>query len=338
MLFKNKFSSIYNFLPEGCRLCWKGAKMVLFVTGRCKLKCWYCPISDERKGKNVVYANERPVKNFVDALREAREMNALGMSITGGEPLLNTQIINKTLTYIRYFKKRFKPFHVHLYTYGYTINQHVLRLLENAGLDELRFHSFLPNKIKEAVKFGFNVGIETPCIPGNEKKLKEIVDFCAKISKIKQVFLNLNEFEFSETNWQEMRKHGFKPIGESYAVKGSLELGEKILQYAARKSVNAHFCSVKTKFMLQLVERLKRRVKNIKRPWQKINKYGYLVYGEVKCNKKLAEKWKVHYKGHNLAETSVEKARELAKKYKVEAWKVTLFPIYKPWIFERAKL
>jgi pyruvate formate-lyase activating enzyme-like uncharacterized protein len=37
--------------------------MVLFVTGRCHRTCWYCPLSRERKGLDVVYANDQKVSS-----------------------------------------------------------------------------------------------------------------------------------------------------------------------------------------------------------------------------------------------------------------------------------
>ncbi len=37
--------------------------MVLFVTGRCNTGCYYCPVSFEKKGRDVIYANELKVSN-----------------------------------------------------------------------------------------------------------------------------------------------------------------------------------------------------------------------------------------------------------------------------------
>ena len=71
--------------------------MVLFVTGLCPNSCFYCPLSDERRGKDLVFANERSIKNDEDLLKEAELMNALGTGITGGEPLMK---IERVLHYI----------------------------------------------------------------------------------------------------------------------------------------------------------------------------------------------------------------------------------------------
>jgi len=46
-------------LSRGCSICQQGAKMVLFITGRCSRTCWYCPLSSQRKGKDDIYANEK---------------------------------------------------------------------------------------------------------------------------------------------------------------------------------------------------------------------------------------------------------------------------------------
>ena len=105
-------------IPKGCQFCLKGAKVVLFLNGICQKPdhcSWYCPISEERKGKNNTFADEIQVFSNDDLLIEITKINAKGMSITGGEPLLKSNL-EKTLDYIKYVKTiKGKKFHIHLY-------------------------------------------------------------------------------------------------------------------------------------------------------------------------------------------------------------------------------
>ena len=58
-------------LPKGCQMCVKGQKLVLFVTGLCPRNCFYCPISEKKHKKDVVYADEWPIKNEKEILKLA---------------------------------------------------------------------------------------------------------------------------------------------------------------------------------------------------------------------------------------------------------------------------
>ncbi|WNY22849.1 hypothetical protein MmiHf6_01340 [Methanimicrococcus hongohii] len=129
--------SYSTFLPDGCLCCRKGAKMVLFVTGICRKTCFFCPLSVERKNKDVIFANERAVYSDSDVLEEARSMNAEGTGITGGEPLLE---LERVIHYIHLLKNEFgKNHHIHLYT-STAPSENDLKELADAGLDEIRFH------------------------------------------------------------------------------------------------------------------------------------------------------------------------------------------------------
>ncbi|MCD6522384.1 MAG: radical SAM protein [Candidatus Diapherotrites archaeon] len=320
--------------PKGCILCHRGAKLVLFVTGRCTEKCWYCPISLERAGKDVVYANERPVRNDRDIIKEAKEMNALGAGITGGEPLL---VVDRVCRYIELLKSTFgKRFHIHLYTYGKLATEENVEKLEQAGLDEIRFHVFEHFEwLEPALKTNMDVGIEIPVIPGDWKRLKRVVDFCAE----KDIFLNLNELEFSDSNWKRMKRHGMKHDEYTNAVTGSKKLALKVLRYAEKRGVKAHFCSVFVKHGVQLTRRLKRRANVIKKPWEKVNRYGLIVKGVIDGHKEIAKKEGLYYnRKKKRIETDVETARKIAKKYSVKAWKVLEWPVYEPWDFEKSPI
>ena len=86
--------------------------MVLLITGRCSTGCFYCPLSLEKKGRDVLYANERKCTTDEEVLDEARMIGAEGTGITGGDPV---QSIERTLHFIRLLKGEFgERHHIHL--------------------------------------------------------------------------------------------------------------------------------------------------------------------------------------------------------------------------------
>ena len=208
-IIEDKTGSFYSYLSDGCRLCQEGAKMVLFVTGLCPKSCFYCPLSHERRGKDLVFANERSIKSDEDLLKEAELMNALGTGITGGEPLLK---IERALHYIRLLKAAFgKEHHIHLYT-SLAPSRQILEKLADADLDEIRLHppqecwEYLKNSpyataLKNAKELGIEAGIEIPTLEGAEK--------VAAFAEEMEVFLNLNELEFSDNNSDALLRNGF---------------------------------------------------------------------------------------------------------------------------------
>ncbi|WP_440956287.1 radical SAM protein [Methanosarcina sp. Mfa9] len=277
--------SFYNYLPEGCQFCQQGAKLVLFVTGLCPKSCFYCPLSDERRGKDLVFANERPVINDADLLEEAKLMDALGAGITGGEPLLK---IDRVLHYISLLKSSFgKEHHIHLYT-AMAPDRETLEKLAKAGLDEIRFHppqeiwdkleqSPYSKAVKNAKDLEILAGIEIPALEGAEK--------VAAFAEKEGIFLNMNELEFSENNSEALLGRGFVLESDtSNAVAGSLEHAKTALS-ACKK---AHFCSSSYKDAVQLRKRLQRIAKNTAREFDEVTEDGTLMYGVIEGETLLA--------------------------------------------------
>lgn len=182
MIKKMECGSISNGqIAKGCESCINGSKMVIFITGICEYKCYYCPISTERKGRDVTYANECKVTSYDDIVTEAKTMDATGTGITGGDPLVS---IDRTVHVIQLLKNKLgNSHHIHLYTANLNIEK-VLRL-EAAGLDEIRFHPSIEvwmNMDKTQLESiisstDMDVGIEVPSIPGMDTELNELVDY-----------------------------------------------------------------------------------------------------------------------------------------------------------------
>ncbi|PIN86692.1 radical SAM protein [Candidatus Woesearchaeota archaeon CG10_big_fil_rev_8_21_14_0_10_44_13] len=270
-------------LAEGCRLCVEGHKLVLFVTGLCPRNCFYCPISDTKKDKDVVYANEWRLGNEDDTraiIEEARLTEAKGASLTGGDPLLP---LNRSVRYIRMLKRRFgKKFHIHLYASLGLMAEKSLAKLYNAGLDEIRIHPDFEDrkhwqKIDLINKFNWRVGMEIPAIPGWKKKTEEMIDyFMDKVD-----FLNINELEISDTNAQHLVERGFIPKNRiSYGIKGSQQLAFHLLRkYGKRLPI--HYCTTTLKDKVQLANRMKIRAKNAAKPYDLVTEDGMLFRGAL---------------------------------------------------------
>jgi len=247
--------------------------MVLFITGRCHRSCWYCPLSSERKGKDVIFANEHRVTSPSEAISEAENMNALGTGVTGGEPLLVTDRVTE---YCRTLKEHFGKRHqIHLYTAKAPTEDDLVRL--KGIVDEIRLHppqecwdgildSEYLRSAKRAKELGFEVGIEVPALPGLEKLAPALpyIDF-----------LNINELEWGETNAGEMRRRGFVLTDDVHnAVAGAREWAGSV-----EGDSRVHFCSSAFKDSVQLRERLKRTAKKTARPFDEITEDGTIVYG-----------------------------------------------------------
>ena len=270
-------SLLLGDMPQGCRLCIKGAKLVLFLTGLCRQACYYCPLSEKRRGRDVVYANERPVRSIRDIIEEARLMDALGTGITGGDPSLR---FRRTLRYIQLLKGEFgRRHHIHMYCGGELSKAQLLKL-KQAGLDEIRFHTWSVKPVQLALQAGLKAGVEVPAIPNEHAR---IISLFRDLDRIGCDFINLNELEFSDTNLPQLKVRGFEARSdESMAVKGSEETAVRALRWAAANTaLNIHYCPSALKDAVQLRNRLKRRAKNVMRRHEVVTEEGLLVKGII---------------------------------------------------------
>jgi len=338
------FSKKIGSIAKGCSQCVKGQKLVFFVTGICPRKCYYCPISDKKYQYDVIYANERHVKNIHQIIEEAKACDAKGAGFTGGDPLCK---LFRTTFSIRQLKKEFgKKFHIHLYTSFDLVNEKSLKQLYNAGLDEIRLHANISNnrlwnKIELVKEFNWAVGIEIPVIPGKLKETKKLIDyFQDKID-----FLNLNELEIADNKISRLSKLGFLTKNRiSYAVKDSEKTAVTLMNYIIKKkyNLNVHFCTAKLKDKVQLGERIKKRAKNIAKPYDIIDKEGLLIRGVIysenpsKMRKELIKDFKIppalieiDYKKRLLIGAwIVEELRKYLKKKKIKAAIVKEYPTW----------
>ena len=276
-------SAYIGELAEGCKHCMEGSKMVLFVTGRCDTGCFYCPVSFEKKGRDVVYANERKVTRKDEIIEEAESMDATGTGITGGDPLMR---MDRTVDLIRMLKGRFGPeHHIHLYTS--TMDPEKVSALAEAGLDEIRFHPPVSrwknmdgSPMEDIVKIDIDIGFEVPALPDHEDDLAALLDYAGRIGVD---FVNLNELEFSESNYDMMGSHDYEIRDEiSAAVSGSEEVAIRMIK--SHPELSIHFCSSTFKDGVQLRKRLIRRANRIAKEYDVITEDGTILKGLIYAN------------------------------------------------------
>lgn len=278
---------------------------MLFVTGECERACPYCPLSDERRGKDLVFADEQPVHDMEEILVEARSIGALGTGITGGEPLLKLDFVIKCIVAL---KREFgEKHHIHLYT-GLLPGREVLLRLKEAGLDEIRFHPpesdwaaapGLKETLLEAKSLGLDAGVEIPAIapaPGVVEAVRSA-----------DAFLNVNELEFTETNFAALRTMGFLPQDLGAGAVGSEEIAK---EHFLIEGLKVHYCPSRFKDAVQLRERLKRRAARVARPFDCPTEDGTIIHGTIQGDLDNAllvlQRLEVPHEMYSLGEEQIE--------------------------------
>ena len=307
--------SYYSYLPEGCKLCRKGAKLVLFVTGLCNNRCFYCPVSQAKFGKDVTYANEREVKSIRDFFEEAEMMEAEGVAITGGEPLLKLERVAKFVDIAKKF-----DMHIHLYT---SLPAGEEKLKKLSGVDEIRFHppelrnpDAYIEPIKAAKKLGIDAGFEIPAIRF-ERRIVEIANEL-------DAFLNVNQLEVSERNWENI-------VGKGYKVKDYYVENQEVVR-AYEEAEKFHYCSARFKDVAQFRRRLIRMAMNHP-DFYAITRDGTVICCRIEGDLDLAErvlnKWRVEYvRFDDCIETSPEIDIVIREALKSEGLKLSLVERY----------
>jgi pyruvate formate-lyase activating enzyme-like uncharacterized protein len=296
---------IFNWLNEsaytkplspGCKMCAKGSTLVVLITGLCPAKCFYCPLSFEKGGKDRIFADEWELDDENDIkklISEAEYIDATGAGITGGDPLF---VWRRTKKYISLLKETFGDnFHIHLYTSGLKNGEYIEDLV-SAGLDEIRFHpmpkfwnkmdeSPLINPIKKSLQIHVDTAIEIPAIPTMESKIFKLIKWADQLG-IK--WINLNELEYSERNANNFNSRNYIVKDDiSASIKGSQETSYDVINMISNENfkIGVHYCSSSFKDGIQLTNRLKRRAKNIVKDYEIISEEGTLIKGVIQISK-----------------------------------------------------
>ena len=295
---------------EGCIQCQMGSKLVLFITGHCHWMCDYCPLSENRREIDWMFANERRVEigDWDAVIEEARAMNATGAGITGGDPVMARE---RVLEACKILKNEFgNDFHLHMYT-SIPFKAEWAKDFAEAGLDEIRFH-FLDLESEKytetmaaCIESGMLTGVEIPCEPDKENELMQLLE---TMRDMPVQFLNLNELEITVGNHDNMELRGFNLSDEITAgAAGSGELATRMRDRVMAASIGAadpedgtvrepypyhlKFCTATYKDSGQLRRRFIRRGEHTISPHEILTEDGTLLFGAVDCSLEDSEEW-----------------------------------------------
>ncbi len=295
---------------EGCIQCQMGSKLVLFITGHCHWMCDYCPLSENRREIDWMFANERRVEigDWDSVIEEARAMNATGAGITGGDPVMARE---RVLEACKILKNEFgDDFHLHMYT-SIPFKAEWAKDFAEAGLDEIRFH-FLDLESEKytetmdaCVESGMLTGVEIPCEPDKENELMELLE---TMRNMPVQFLNLNELEITVGNHNNMELRGFNLSDEITAgAAGSGELATRMRDRVMAASIGAadpedgtvrepypyhlKFCTATYKDSGQLRRRFIRRGEHTISPHEILTEDGTLLFGAIDCAQEESDDW-----------------------------------------------
>jgi len=242
-------------LPRGCELCLLGLKSVIFITGLCNVKCFYCPVSRDRKGRDVIYINDVNA-NLITILEEIENSLSRGVAITGGEPSL---VDERLCELCKFLKREYgEDFHIHIYTNPISWSRHFLMKICQIPIDELRLHITCRealHKVLINIKYlrdtTFDIGVEVPVFPGWEENIVNVVEDLYHRDIIS--FVNLNEVDINDSNVDNIINRGYEVDYRGF-LRGSYESCIKVLNILSRKfrDLNIHVCTSTVKDSIQV--------------------------------------------------------------------------------------
>ncbi len=216
LLAKNKGSELfkgtkpyYNQISKGCGTCGAGNWSCLFITGKCNAGCFYCPApqqTDEApSSQGLTFETPQSYANYV------KYFNFKGVSFSGGEPLL---FFNRTLEYLKAVRNTCSSdTYIWMYTNGILAEREKMKLLADAGLNEIRFDigatNFSLDKVKLAKGLIPHVTIEIPAVPEEKARLIKLLPLMEKAGVTN---LNLHQLRLTKHNVKHLAKRGYTYI------------------------------------------------------------------------------------------------------------------------------
>ena len=257
---RTRFVGPADRFPKGCCSCLLGTGLsAIRKTNRCNIQCRFCYNYGELDCQPPIgegmweIGGSKYREEDVDLLLSVQK-KPTGVSYVYLEPFMEIELYGGI---IRRFHEA--GVHQHMYTNGTLANEDNLRMLGEAGLDELRFNLGASNcadsvieAIRTAKRFIPRVGIETPMTPeffdAFRRKKAAILGTGLDFINCAELHLNPNNIGNYEGEPMYMARHGYiSPIW-------SHELTLRFMRMADEEGwgIAVHDCCNMTKFARDL--------------------------------------------------------------------------------------
>ncbi|WP_439185073.1 radical SAM protein [Carboxylicivirga taeanensis] len=250
VLFKET-KPYHKQISKGCSICGSGQWSCLFITNKCNASCFYCPVS--QNSDEVPSTQGLEFASADDYAQYIRLLGFKGVSFSGGEPLL---YFDRTVDYLKTVRRQCSSdLYVWMYTNGLLADTEKIKVLADAGLDELRFDigatGFSLDRLKQAKGIIPNVTIEIPAVPEEKDKLIAMLPAMADAGVSN---LNLHQMRMTQHNADKLIKRGYTIINAERPLVLESELAALEIIAAAQKQgidMGINYCSFHFKHRFQ---------------------------------------------------------------------------------------
>lgn len=265
-----------NRLSPGCRTCVEGSWSCLFINGRCNTHCFYCPTPQSTDDPPMT--NSIAFESADDYAAYVERFGFRGVSISGGEPLMT---LKRSTDYLRAVNRRFgDDVHTWLYTNGTLLDRNAVRMLGDAGLDEIRFDIGAADYNLDALGLAVGVipvvAVEIPAIPEDVPILKPMLQ---TMSAAGVNHLNLHQLRLTPHNYPRMITRGYNFIrGTKVTVMESELAALELIAEGLDRDIDLpiNYCSFVYKHQYQGAADRRRAAKLIQKEHEGVTATGYL--------------------------------------------------------------
>ena len=290
-------------LSPGCHSCAEGQWSCLFINNICRGGCFFCP--SEQKNIDVSMTNTITFTNSHDYADYLVAFPFTGVGISGGEPFLTFE---RSIDFVSTVRERFgDTLHIWLYTSGLHATRDRLKLLANAGVDEIRFNIFATGYSCNAAKLASGiipiVTVEIPAVPEHTELLSEAM---TRMTGSGINYLNLHQIRVTPFNAGKLAGRSYSFLhGQNAGVLESELAALRLLRHAATEGLPlpVNYCSLTYRNRYQSLASRRRFAPSVVKPFEDITQAGYIrrmaLVGSPEALAARAEEIENHIGGKN---------------------------------------